>query len=40
MPYASIYMIIVGSTLFTQALVLTIFSVLQAKGLTKDVMFV
>ncbi|MBU9710924.1 MATE family efflux transporter [Evansella tamaricis] len=38
--YANIYMIIVGGTLFTQALVLTIFSVLQAKGLTKDVMYV
>ncbi|MBU9722202.1 MULTISPECIES: MATE family efflux transporter [Bacillaceae] len=38
--YAEIYLIIVGGTLFTQALILTIFSVLQAKGMTKDVMYV
>ncbi|MCT2536653.1 MATE family efflux transporter [Aquibacillus koreensis] len=33
-------MLIVGGTLFTQAMVVTIFSVLQAQGLTKDVMYV
>ncbi|MCD8511398.1 MAG: MATE family efflux transporter [Bacillus sp. (in: Bacteria)] len=38
--YANVYMIIVGGTLFTQAMVLTMFSVLQAQGFTKDVMFV
>jgi putative MATE family efflux protein len=38
--YADIYMKIVGATLFTQALVLTVSSLLQAKGYTKDVMFV
>lgn len=38
--YANVYMLIVGSTLFTQAMVLTMFSVLQAQGFTKDVMFV
>ncbi|GGM43512.1 putative transporter YisQ [Paraliobacillus quinghaiensis] len=40
MDYANIYMIIVGGTLFTQAMVLTIFSALQAQGLTKDVMYI
>ncbi|WP_416151192.1 MATE family efflux transporter [Salipaludibacillus sp. HK11] len=40
LAYANIYMIIVGGTLFTQAMVLTIFSALQAQGLTKDVMYV
>ncbi|MBU9710228.1 MATE family efflux transporter [Evansella tamaricis] len=38
--YADIYMIIVGGTLFTQAMILTVFSVLQAQGFTKDVMYV
>ncbi|MFA9458445.1 MATE family efflux transporter [Halalkalibacter sp. AB-rgal2] len=38
--YADIYMLIVGSALFTHALVLTISAVLQAMGFTKDVMYV
>ncbi|MFA9557070.1 MATE family efflux transporter [Evansella sp. AB-rgal1] len=38
--YADIYMIIVGGTLFTQSMVLTLFSVMEAKGYTKDVMYV
>jgi putative MATE family efflux protein len=40
MAYADIYMIVVGGTLFTQALIFTLFSTLQAKGFTKDVMYV
>ncbi|MBU9724233.1 MATE family efflux transporter [Bacillus alkalicola] len=40
MEYADIYMIIVGSTLFTQAMILTTFSALQAQGFTKDVMYI
>ncbi|WP_078552308.1 MATE family efflux transporter [Bacillus alkalicellulosilyticus] len=40
LAYADIYMIIVGGTLFTQAMILTIFSILQATGATKDVMYV
>ncbi|WP_235848438.1 MATE family efflux transporter [Litchfieldia alkalitelluris] len=40
MNFANTYMLIVGFTLFTQALMLTISSVLQAQGFTKDVMFV
>ncbi|MBU9724231.1 MATE family efflux transporter [Bacillus alkalicola] len=39
MGYAEIYMIIVGGALFMQAMVLTLSSVLQAQGYTKDVMF-
>lgn len=36
--YADVYMLIVASTLFSQAIVLTISSILQAMGHTKDVM--
>lgn len=38
--HAEIYIIIVGAALFVQAMMLTISSVLQAKGYTKDVMLV
>ncbi|WP_018930488.1 MATE family efflux transporter [Gracilibacillus lacisalsi] len=38
--YADIYILIVGGTLFTQAMVMTLFSVLQAQGFTKEVMYV
>ncbi|MBM7571864.1 MATE family efflux transporter [Aquibacillus albus] len=38
--FADIYMIVVGGTLFTQAMVLTINSILQAKGFTQTVMYV
>ncbi|WP_440894685.1 MATE family efflux transporter [Amphibacillus sp. Q70] len=38
--YAEVYMLIVGSALFAQAMVLTISAILQAMGHTKDVMFV
>ena len=40
MVHADIYLVIVGGTLFIQAMVFTIFSVLQAQGNTKDVMYV
>ncbi|MRH42672.1 MATE family efflux transporter [Aquibacillus halophilus] len=40
LEHANIYMLIVGGTLFTQAMILTIFSALQAQGMTKDVMYV
>ncbi|SHM40414.1 MATE family efflux transporter [Gracilibacillus kekensis] len=37
--YANIYLLIVGGTLFTQAMVMTMSSALQAQGYTKDVMY-
>ncbi|MBU9723698.1 MULTISPECIES: MATE family efflux transporter [Bacillaceae] len=40
LEYANIYMLIVGGSMFIQAMVITIFSVLQAQGNTKDVMYV
>ncbi|GAA0497096.1 MATE family efflux transporter [Salinibacillus aidingensis] len=40
MEYGAVYMAIVGGTLFTQAMVITVSSVLQAMGHTKDVMLV
>ncbi|MDQ0253327.1 putative MATE family efflux protein [Evansella vedderi] len=40
MAYADIYMLIVGGTLFVQAMIMTVFSALQAQGNTKDVMYV
>ncbi|WP_252312240.1 MATE family efflux transporter [Sinobaca sp. H24] len=38
--YADTFMLIVGGTLFTQALVMTLSALLQGKGYTKDVMYV
>jgi putative MATE family efflux protein len=38
--YASQYLLIVGGTIFTQALLITVSSILRANGFTKDAMFV
>ncbi|MBM7660120.1 putative MATE family efflux protein [Bacillus mesophilus] len=38
--YASQYLLIVGGTIFTQALLITLASILRANGFTKDAMFV
>jgi putative MATE family efflux protein len=38
--YASQYLLIVGGTIFTQALLITVASILRANGFTKDAMFV
>lgn len=38
--YADVYMMIVGITLFAQAMILTISAILQAMGYTKDVMII
>lgn len=38
--YADQYILIVGGTLFTQSIMMTIFSVLQAQGFTKEVMYI
>jgi putative MATE family efflux protein len=38
--YADQYLLIVGGTLFTQALLLTVSSILRANGFTRDAMFI
>src|SRR5690606_33956491 len=37
---ASKYLLIVGATLFTQALIVTVGAILRANGFTRDVMFI